>query len=184
MTNVIVNKRNETYVAMVKNVFVKKEMKRWKVNVNISNNSWKIVTACGSSHKCDPVGMVAGSPSQLVVPGILWISDQGGFWIKIILNWFWVLSIVLTTSEFLQTFCKKIFRFCTIISWTYHSPQNKLISTCFHGSQRIFSHAILYWIDASRTGNGWSRLGGLPCNWSTWIHEGTVHLSLFLVWAG
>jgi len=43
MTNVVVNKRNDTNVTMIKNVFVKKKAKRIEMNVDIRDNSWKIV---------------------------------------------------------------------------------------------------------------------------------------------
>jgi len=43
MTNVVVSKRNDTNVTMIKNVFAKKEAKRFETNVDIRNDSWKIV---------------------------------------------------------------------------------------------------------------------------------------------
>jgi len=43
MTNVVVNKRNDTNVMMIKNVFAKKKAKRIETNVDIRDNSWKIV---------------------------------------------------------------------------------------------------------------------------------------------
>ena len=44
MTNVVVSKRNEINVLMVKNIFVKEKAKGRKVNIDIEDNSWKIVT--------------------------------------------------------------------------------------------------------------------------------------------
>ena len=43
MTNVVVSKRNDTNVMMIKNVFAKKEVKRFETNVDIRDDSWKIV---------------------------------------------------------------------------------------------------------------------------------------------
>ena len=43
MTNVVVSKRNDTNVTMVKNVFGKKEAKRIETNIDIRHDSWKIV---------------------------------------------------------------------------------------------------------------------------------------------
>ena len=56
-----------------------------------------------------------GSPLQFEELGILWILDQGGSWIKMMLKWVKVLRRILTKREFLQTFCKKILIFSTII---------------------------------------------------------------------
>jgi len=44
MTNVVVSKRNEINVLMVKNIFAKEKAKGRKANINIGDNSWKIVT--------------------------------------------------------------------------------------------------------------------------------------------
>ena len=44
MTNVVVSKRNEINVSMVKNIFAKKKAKGRKANIDIGDNSWKIVT--------------------------------------------------------------------------------------------------------------------------------------------
>jgi len=43
MTNVVVSKRNDTNVMMIKNVFAKKEAKRIETNVDIRDDSWKII---------------------------------------------------------------------------------------------------------------------------------------------
>ena len=43
MTNVVVSKRDDTNVTMVKNVFAKKEAKRIEMNIDIRDDSWKIV---------------------------------------------------------------------------------------------------------------------------------------------
>jgi len=43
MTNVVVSKRDEINVSMVKNIFAKEKTKERKVNIDIGDNSWKIV---------------------------------------------------------------------------------------------------------------------------------------------
>jgi len=43
MTSVVVSKGNDTNVTMIKNVSAKKKVKRIETNVNIGDNSWKIV---------------------------------------------------------------------------------------------------------------------------------------------
>jgi len=40
---VIVKKRNEKNIPVVKNVFVKRKLKRGQSDVNINNNSWIVV---------------------------------------------------------------------------------------------------------------------------------------------
>jgi len=42
MTNVIIQKRNDINVSVIKNVFAKKKTKRIDTNVNIGQNSWKV----------------------------------------------------------------------------------------------------------------------------------------------
>jgi len=41
MTNVVVSKRNKINVSVVKNIFAKEKA---KANIDIGDNSWKIVT--------------------------------------------------------------------------------------------------------------------------------------------
>ena len=43
MTNVIVSKRNDTNITMIKNVFAKKEAERIEMNIDIRDDSWKII---------------------------------------------------------------------------------------------------------------------------------------------
>ena len=127
---------------------------------------------------------IRSSPSLLDELGILWISDQRGSWMKMILNWIWVSSMVLIMSEFFQTFCKNILRFCKIIVEVRHFPWSKLTWPCFHGSQHISSVATLCWTDASRTDIDLSRLGGLPNSLNIWTCVDMVPLSLFQVEGG
>jgi len=41
--NIIVDERNDTNVTMIKNISAKKKMKRVKTNIDIGDDSWKIV---------------------------------------------------------------------------------------------------------------------------------------------
>ena len=124
---------------------------------------------------------INSSPSQFEELGILRISDQGGSWINMILNWFWISRMVLMMTEFLQMFCEKTLRFFTIIDWTCRSLQNEAISTCFHRFQHTFWCAIPYWSDVSKMGSCWSWLGGLLCSLNTWMSGGMVCPSWFLI---
>jgi len=45
ITNAVVEKGNETNVAMIKNVFTEKKTQRRKVNINVRDNSWKVIGA-------------------------------------------------------------------------------------------------------------------------------------------
>jgi len=45
ITNAVVEKGNETNVAMIKNVFTEKKMQRRKANINVRDNSWKVISA-------------------------------------------------------------------------------------------------------------------------------------------
>ena len=67
MTNVVVRKRNEIDILVIENIFVKKKSKRGKTNVNVSNNSWKIVTFGRRSGKSNPVGMMADTHIQFTI---------------------------------------------------------------------------------------------------------------------
>ena len=123
-------------------------------------------------------------PSQSEELGILQISDQGGSWMKMILNWLWVSRMVLIMREFLQTFCEKILRFFTIIIEVSRSPKNKSTWTCFHGSQCTSFIATPYWICVSRMDIDWNQLGDLLGSLNTWMSEDIALLSLFQVAEG
>ena len=45
ITNTVVEKGYETNVAMIKNVFTKKKTQRRKANINVRDNSWKVIGA-------------------------------------------------------------------------------------------------------------------------------------------
>jgi len=44
MTNVVIGKRNEIDIPVIENIFAKKKAKGRELNVDISDNSWKIIT--------------------------------------------------------------------------------------------------------------------------------------------
>ena len=124
------------------------------------------------------------SPLQSNELGILQISDQGGSWMKIMLNWLWVSRIVLTIREFFQTFCENTLRFCTIIVEVHHSPKNESTWSCFHGSQHISFVATPCWIYISRMDTNWNQLGDCLDSLSIWMYKDMVSLSLFQVGVG
>ena len=61
MTNVIISERNDVNIAMVKNVFTKKKTKRFETNIDIGNDSWRIVTIWRKSCKHNPIGMMTSA---------------------------------------------------------------------------------------------------------------------------
>ena len=67
MTNVVVGKRNEIDISMIENIFAKKKSKGRKTNVNVNNNSWKIITVRRGPSKSDPIGMVAGTHKRFTI---------------------------------------------------------------------------------------------------------------------
>ena len=123
-------------------------------------------------------------PSQSNELGILRISDQGGSWMKMMLNWLWVSRIVLMIREFFQTFCENTLRFCTIIVEVHHFLKNKLTWSCFHGSQHISFVVTPYWIYVSRMDTNWNQLSDHLDSLSIWMYEGMVPLSSFQVGVG
>ena len=125
-----------------------------------------------------------GSLLLFEVLDIFQISDHGGSWIKMILNWFAVSRRVLTIREFLWTFCEKILSFFTIIVELSCFLQNESIWICFHGSQCTSSGAIPYWICVSKTDIDWSLLGDLLGNSNIWMSKGMVPLFLFPILEG
>ena len=104
------------------------------------------------------------SLSLFAVLGTWQMTDQGSSWMRIMLNYDWVSSIVLTMRWFLWTFYERILRFLKIIFAACRFPKSESIWLCFHRSQHISFGAILCWIDASRMGIGWSWLGDFPYN--------------------
>jgi len=46
---------------MVENIFVKKESKRAKVNINVRNDSWEVIFVLRDSCERYPIGVVAGT---------------------------------------------------------------------------------------------------------------------------
>ena len=59
MTNSIVSERNDVNVSMVENILAKEELKRAKMNINIRNDSWEIISVLWDSCKRNPIGVVA-----------------------------------------------------------------------------------------------------------------------------
>ena len=60
MTNVVVSKRNDTNVMMIKNVFAKKEAKKIETNVDIRDDSWKIIVVWRVPCKSNPIRVITG----------------------------------------------------------------------------------------------------------------------------
>ena len=67
MTNVIISKRNNVNVTMIKNVFTKKKTKRFETNINIGNDSWRVVTVCRKSCKYNPIGVVTSTHKRFAL---------------------------------------------------------------------------------------------------------------------
>ena len=61
MTNVIVSKRNDTNVMMIKKVSVKKKAERIETDVDIGDDSWKLTVVRGMPSKHNPVGVVTST---------------------------------------------------------------------------------------------------------------------------
>ena len=159
-----------------------RQMLMYAITLGESNLSTGILANNSQLGWC--VVLIRSLPSLLDELGILRILDQRDFWMKMISNWIWVSSMVLMMSEFFQTFCKNILRFCKIIVEVWHSPWSGLTWPCFHRSQHISSVATLCWTDASRTDIDLSQLGGLPDSLNIWMCVDTVSLSLFQVEGG
>ena len=52
---------------MIENVFAKEETKREKTNVNISDDSWKVLAVGRKPCKSDPIGMMACAHKQFTI---------------------------------------------------------------------------------------------------------------------
>ena len=61
MTNIIVSKRNDINVMMIKKVSVKKKAERIETDVDIGDDSWKITVVRRMPSKRDPVGVVTST---------------------------------------------------------------------------------------------------------------------------
>jgi len=61
VTNVIVSKRNDINVTMIKKVSAEKKAKRIETDVDIGDDSWKIAVVRRMPSKCDPVGVVTST---------------------------------------------------------------------------------------------------------------------------
>ena len=67
MTDTVVRKRNKINILMIKNVIAKEETKRGNTNVNIGNDSWKVLTVGRRPSKSDPIGMVARAHKRFAI---------------------------------------------------------------------------------------------------------------------
>jgi len=67
VTNVINSKRNDVNITMIKNVFTKKKTKRFEMNIDIGNDSWRVVTVCRKSCKHNPIGVVTSTHKRFAL---------------------------------------------------------------------------------------------------------------------
>ena len=125
-----------------------------------------------------------GSPSLHNVLRILWISDHGGSWIKMMSYWVNNSRRDVTMTEFFRMFCENILRFLIIIGMWSCLLQNELTLLGCPESRRISFDATLCWICASKMDIGLSPPGGLLSNSSTWMNADRVCLSWFPTWGG
>jgi len=61
VTNVIVSKRKDINVTMIKKVSAKKKAERIEMDVDIGDDLWKITVVQRMPSKCDPVGVVTST---------------------------------------------------------------------------------------------------------------------------
>jgi len=61
VAHVIVSKKNDINITMIKKVSAKKKMKRIETDVDIGDNSWKIAIVRRMSSKRDPVGVMTST---------------------------------------------------------------------------------------------------------------------------
>ena len=61
MTNVIVSKRKDINVTIIKKVSAKKKAERIETDVDIGDDSWKITVVQRMPSKRDPVGVVTST---------------------------------------------------------------------------------------------------------------------------
>ena len=67
MTDTVVRKRNKIDIPMIKNVIAKEKTKRGNMNVNIGDDSWKVLTVGRRPSKSNPIGMVACAHKQFAI---------------------------------------------------------------------------------------------------------------------
>ena len=67
MTNVIVSKRNDTNITMIKNVFAKKEAERIEMNIDIRDDSWKIVIIWRVPCKSNPIRIITSTHERFTI---------------------------------------------------------------------------------------------------------------------
>ena len=54
----MIEERNARNVPMIKKVITKRKTKEWNTNVNLNDNSWRVMTLSWGSRKGNPIGMV------------------------------------------------------------------------------------------------------------------------------
>ena len=67
VANIIVDERNDTNVMTIKNISAKKKTKRVKTNIDIGDNSWKIVITRRISCKHNPIRMMTSSHEGIAI---------------------------------------------------------------------------------------------------------------------
>jgi len=67
VANIVVDERNDTNVTMIKNVSAKKKTKRVKTNIDIGDDSWKIVITRRISYKSNPIRMMTSSHEVITI---------------------------------------------------------------------------------------------------------------------
>jgi len=61
VTNVIVSKRNDINVMIIKKVSAKKKAERIEMDIDIGDDSWKITIVWRMPSKCDSIGVVTNT---------------------------------------------------------------------------------------------------------------------------
>jgi len=67
VTNVIVSKRNDINVTMIKKVSAEKKAERIETDVDIGDDSWKIAVVQRMPSKHDPVGVVTSTHEAFAI---------------------------------------------------------------------------------------------------------------------
>ena len=67
VVDIIVDERDDTNVTMIKNVSAKKKTKRVKMDIDIGDDSWKIVITRRMSCECNSIGMITSSHERIAI---------------------------------------------------------------------------------------------------------------------
>ena len=57
----IIGKRDTQNISMIKNIIIKKKTQRENTNVNVCNNSWRVIVPWKRLRKCYPVRIIRNS---------------------------------------------------------------------------------------------------------------------------